>query len=253
MKKYSKVLGLVFLLTAVVMAGQTLYQQGQDPTIATQQNGDDDFPIASYDAAAPAEAKEADLRKLRGRRYDNWGVVNETTKKGGMTINGGIEYPALPVADSDLIIIGEVVEARAYLSNDKSGVYSEFMTRVNETLKQSAPASLALGSVLTIERPGGRVKFPAGGVVKFRIIGQGMPRQGRQYLLFLKHNEERRNYTILTGYELRADKVFPIDGAHASIGNRTWPYDTYKGVDKLSLLSDLQKEISHPSQKAVVY
>jgi hypothetical protein len=253
MKRYIKVLAVIALISVAVVSGRTLYKQEQSVQRETQKNANDDLPIAGYDAGELTESKEHALRKLRGKHYDAWGVINETTKKGGMIIYSEIEYPALPVAQSDFIIIGEVVEAQAYLSNNKSGVYSEFTTRVNEIIKQDNKTFLALDTLIATERPGGRVKFPSGGVVKFRFIGQGMPRQGRQYLFFLKRNEERENYTILTAYELRAGKVFPIDGTVAAIGNKVWPFDTYKGADKLRLLTDLQHEIAHPSQKSVIY
>jgi hypothetical protein len=253
MKRYIKVLAVVALISVAVVSGRTLYKQEQPVQNKTQKNADDDLPIASYDAVEITGSKERVLRKLRGKHYDSWGVINETTRKGGMIIYSEVEYPALPVGQSDLILIGEVVEAQAYLSNNKSGVYSEFTTRVNEIIKQDNNTFLASDSLITTERAGGRVKFPSGGVVKFRFLGQGMPRQGRQYLFFLKHNEERENYTILTAYELRAGKVFPIDGTVAAIGNKVWPFDTYHGADKSLLINDLQNEIAHPSQKMLTY
>jgi len=80
-----------------------------------------------------------------------------------------------------------------------------------------------------------------------------MPHQGRKYLLFLKRNAERQNYTILTGYELRSGKVYPIDGTVAAVGNKKWPFDSYQGADQSRLLSDLHKEIANPTQQGVVY
>lgn len=253
MERYIKLLVAIALISTAVVSSRALYKQEPTTQGETQKNADDDLPIAVDEAVELTDSKQHALRKLRGKHYDSWGVINETTKKGGMIIYSEIEYPALPVAQSDLIIIGEVVAAQAYLSNNKSGVYSEFNTRVNEIIKQDNKTLLASETLITTERPGGRVKFSSGGIAKFRFLGQGMPRQGRQYLFFLKRNEERENYTILTAYEFRAGKVFPIDGTVAAIGNRVWPFDTYRGADQPRLLTDVRNEIARPSQKVVIY
>lgn len=102
-------------------------------------------------------------------------------------------------------------------------------------------------------RAGGRVKYPSGRIAKVKFQGWGMPRQGGRYLLFLKRNVERENFTIVTAYELREGNVYPIDGAAAAVGNKKWPFDSYQGVDQRRLLNDLQKEIANPTQKAVIY
>lgn len=110
------------------------------------------------------------------------------------------------------------------------------------------------GDEITLERAGGRVMFPSGEVAKFKVDGEGMPRQGRRYLFFLKRNAELESFTILRAYELGEDKVYPIDGAVASVSkNARLAADAYKGVAVSRLMSDLKKELANPSQKAVVF
>lgn len=247
---YLKLPLILVVLIAAVFTVKALYV---NPVAFQAQQPEDNsnFPIASFEEAKSSDSKDNPKRKIKGKRYDNWKVVNKTTEQGGLEIVSEVEYPALPVLDSDAIVIGEIVEARAYLSNDLGGVYSVFTTRINQVLKQNSDTAIALGSLITAERPGGRVAFPSGNVAKYHLRGQGMPRQGRVYLLFLKRIED--DYKIITGYELRSGKVSPIDGAVSSVGNKKWPSDIYNGADQAQLLSDLHKEINNPSQKIVVY
>lgn len=245
------ILALAVTALATLLAGQALYSYESSALSAIQQ--DDDFPVATFDAQEPSDPKNKALREKRGKRFDKWGIVSERSQK-GLTITSEIEYPALPVIDSDVVVTGEVTGARAHLSNDKSGVYSEFVARMNEVFKQSDQAPVKPGDEITLERAGGRVMFPSGEVGKFKVDGRGMPRQGRRYLLFLKRNAELESFTILMAYELREDKVYPIDGANASVSkNKRWPSDAYKGADVSRLMSDLQKELANPSQRPVVF
>lgn len=241
------------LVTVTAMAALRSQRQQTAPRHQPQRVEMDDshWPVADYDAAEPSDAKT--VRKNRGKRYDNWNVLDGVSERPGVTITSEVEYPALPVADSDVVLTGEVSEARAYLSNDKRGVYSEFMIRVCEVMKRDLQVPINQEDFVATERAGGRVRYPSGRVAKVKFQGWGMPHQGRKYLLFLKWNSERENFTILTGYELRAGKIYPLDGAVAAVGNKKWPFDSYRGVDQSRLLSDLQKEIANPTQKAVSY
>lgn len=244
----------VIALLAVVASGHVVGQSGQLSKSVAQERGEDAFPVVAIDdTPETADAESKELRKIRGRKYDNWKVVNERTKK-GITIISEVEYPALPVIDSDAVVAGEVTDARAYLSNDKGGVYSELVIRVDEVFKPGGQPPVTVGQVVAGERHGGRVKFPTGEVGKFSIDSRGMPRQGRKYLLFLRRNAEGESYMILTAYELLEGKVYPVDGSVAAVGkNRVWPFDTYKGADRTRLIGDLQKEIANPSQKVKVF
>jgi hypothetical protein len=44
---------------------------------------------------------------------------------------------ALPTHISNAVVIGEVTDAKAYLSEDRTSVYSEFTIRVGEVLKKA--------------------------------------------------------------------------------------------------------------------
>lgn len=253
MNKYVKLYLLVTSVTVAAASEQTPFGLKQAAATGTQESRSDTSPIAEYDSPEPEEPKAKTLRKLRGKRYDNWRVIDGISEALGVVITSEVEYPAMPVLDSDVVLIGEVVKAQAYLSNDRGGVYSEFTTRINEILKQDVRTPLSPGDSVTAERPGGRVRYRSGRIAKVYFQGWGMPQQGQTYLLFLKHDAERDSYTIVTGYELRSGKAYPIDGAVADVGNKKWPFDAYTGADVGHLLRDLKKEIANPKQRAVYF
>ena len=156
--------------------------------------------------------------------------------------------PALPVEKSDAIIIGEVVEAHAFLSEDQTQVYSQFVIRVEDVPKNNGQVLISPQTNIAVERQGGRVRFPSGKVAIANVAHQDMPRVGRRYVLFLTHHSlmsgRYEDFFILTGYELRNDKVFPLD--KVSSGH---PINSYKDRDRESFLNDLALAISNASAK----
>lgn len=208
------------------------------------------WPIVEYDAPEPAEAEERQKRRAKNARYDKDDRVREPGSEPGIwyetVINNDWEMklPALPAQASDSVLIGEVAEARAFLSNDKSGVYSEFTIRVSEVLKNDSP--VAVGESITAERLGGRVKFRSDKVLPVRVMGQGMPRAGRKYVLFLKRIDEEKHYQLLTAYELKGGRVSALDGAKPAGGGSQWKFDKYEGWDEEVFLKTVREAIATP-------
>ena len=154
---------------------------------------------------------------------------------------------ALPTYDSDAVIVGTITSAAAYLSEDKTNVYSEFALQVSQVLK-SPPSGLDPEVALLILRPGGGVRFPSGNVKYFLVSGRGLPHVNKRYLLFLKYDSLDQSFYIVTGYELSGGKVRPLDSVPPG-GSAAHPfasYDKYKGVDESQLLADVADAISHP-------
>lgn len=152
---------------------------------------------------------------------------------------------ALPVDKSHAVIIGEVIGAEAYVSNDKTGVYSEFTVRVGEVLKNKSNVPIVIGNAVDIERPGGRVEFPSGQTALVFTRAQGMPRIGKRYVFFLSHDfplqgHQNNDLYILTGYELRAGRIIPLDEPSGH------PITAYKGRDVASFLEDLRAALAKP-------
>lgn len=206
----------------------------------------DDYlgPVVDYDAdhriSALTSRDERALREARDRRYNReapqpLGQLPPNWEDFSIHNHWQIGLPSLPVVKSDAVVRGHVVDAQAHLSNDKTGVYSEFTIQMDEILKDSSSLPLTSSGLIIAEREGGVVRFQDGRLLRFTIDDQGMPRIGRQYVLFLNRNEQGEDYHILTGYELRESKVFPLD-----IGEQ---FISYKGFDTSDFLNKVRETI----------
>lgn len=238
------------------------YQAGGQFKAQTQQG--DDLPIADYSSALPEDAKERTKRRARNKRYDLPSDVKKedvsrfTLKEDDPAILLPLSSshpktePAIPVADSDAVIIGEVVNAQAYLSNDKTRVYSEFTVRISDVLKGGSDGTLYAGAQIDAERPGGRVRFLSGKILQRGApYGKNMPRVGQRYLLFLKQNDEGQDYSIITGYELRGGRIFPLDRSPQGNAKSSQfaEYEKYTDSDEIVFLNDVRTAIEKGVQK----
>lgn len=174
------------------------------------------FPVVDYEPAQSEDADKRQKRRGKNRRFDGRGMVArpETSGEDQATTRFNdweMQLPPLPAAQSDVVVISEVLDAKAYLSNDKSGVYSEFSLRADEVLMESGEPKITPGGMIVAEREGGRVRFPSGIIELYEIAGQGMPRPGRRYVLFLKATGEEQSYSIVTGYEVLGNRILPLD------------------------------------------
>jgi hypothetical protein len=203
------------------------------------------MPIVNYDdsvidneLSASPELKSPEVRSLRNARYDNKVWVQDLEQRSQVlsTNHWWSGLSALPVVHSDAIVFGEVIGAQAYLSNDKSGVYSEFRIRVDEVLQAHKSVPLATGGIVVGERAGGAVRFQSGHVTQYFYLGQGFPRIGSQYVFFLKMNEFGQDFHILTGYRLGREKVQALDQKDI--------FAQYEGRDRDGFFSDLREAIA---------
>lgn len=217
----------------------------------TQQPKDVDtrkFPVVDYDNPLPTDPNLRAKREAKSRRYNNrYGApITSSTDKIFYSSDWDVGLPALPVKESSHVIIGEVIDAKAYLSEDKTRIYSEFVVRVDSILKNNAVISLTGNSPVVVERLGGRVRFPSGKVISYWVNHQDMPCVGGRYLLFLTNNSPVAgayddSLFILTGYELDAGKAFPLDKTSPE-----HPITKYKGVNETTLLQNLATALAMP-------
>jgi len=222
-----------FLIMGVVLAIALLFSW-QNSLVAGAQDPSDELvlPITDYDVPEPLTAEDKAKRLKRNKRRDH--QSGEAIKEAPYPVeriwsaHWARGVPAIPASQSDLVLIGTVTNSQAYLSADKTGVYSEFEIRVEEILKGVGIAGLNSPSV-SVERFGGAVRFSSGVVQRYLTNGQGMPREGRRYLLFLKTIEGDDDFFVLTGYELR-ERIVPLDGSSQK-GNLALAFDSYKGAD----------------------
>src|SRR5258708_32167306 len=100
-------------------------------------------PIINFSNSKSGHAKW----QAKGRRYDrpkSPPITELPACDDVLPLNAHwwLGIPALPVPQSDAIVIGEVLGGRAYLSNNRSVVYSEFPVLVEDVLKNCSPTPL---------------------------------------------------------------------------------------------------------------
>lgn len=253
MQTYKKTIFVLLVAAAITSISAIAALRGQNGnTVRSRMQKFDkaefesQFPIADYNAPEPIDKAKRAKRQAKNRKYDKFPTPISETADGVSTFDWATRLPALPVNESEAVVVGQVVEAQAYLSNDKSMVYSEFVLNVDEVLMNKGQTPLAVGDLVAVERDGGRVHFPTGRITSWSVSGQGMPRVGRRYVFFLTHEfplfgHKEESFYLLTGYELQANHVLPLDNP----GGGTHPLAvTYKGADKETFLNDLRAAIT---------
>jgi len=227
-------LGLATLFVVQRLKGQeqtasttSLTKRAKKPVDVTK------FPIADFSDTGPTDAK----RKERGKKRDNskWGVHPDDPSDSNVLVDTvDPNLPGLPVEKAAGVITGVVSDAKAYLSNDKSGVYSSFSVIIEDVLKN--PGRLAAGQTIEIEREGGRVRFPSGRLHLYTVAEQDMPHTGSRYVFFLAKTEDHSVFEVITGYEIRGDGIYSLDDL---------PHTrSYDGTSAAIFLQELRKQLT---------
>ena len=205
------------------------------PTPLTDTRDLTGYGIVDLDGARKASADQDERRKRINSKYDGeeWVLAKiNGANVGGIGRTQDLEPPPLlPCAASDLIVIGRVGKAEAFLSNDRKGVYTEFTIRVSETFKTSGEAVEAV----VADRMGGVVRYPNGQRVVYASSERLLPSVGSDYLFFLAKRANASNFSILASYQLLNGKANPLED-RARDGN--------SGVrEQTTLLNDLRTGI----------
>jgi hypothetical protein len=201
-------------------------------TSPTPTKPDQSLKPSRYSAALPRGefqdnqtelAPDQDRRQLRESRYK--GAYPEIKDPADSNPTGPKEtiyvikdyanqVDPLPVSRSAAVVIGTILSGKAFVSKDRTYVYSDFQARVDEVLKQDPQANLVVGGRMVVSRGGGTIHFPSGHVKDYVNHGEGMPAIGSQYLFFLvKPAIPEPEYEVIIGgaYELRNGRVHPLD------------------------------------------
>ncbi len=153
-----------------------------------------------------------------------------------------IGLSALPVEQSDIVVLGDIVSREAHLSDDRTGIYSEFTVQIGEVLKDET-GLLDGGSLLSVNRRGGGVRFASGKIQKYGYFRQGMPQTGSRYVLFLQKSAQG-DLLILTGYELSGVCVTPLDEGENEDRRSDLPFAKYRGAGHATFLEELRTAIA---------
>lgn len=228
---------LLLTIIAFFFAGISFQGQSQKKPVKTSLKAERILPIVDFD---DPEQNSAELvrQRTKASRYDrkNSQPIEESSNVTSRVLNNHWSegMSPLPVSESDVVLIGSVLSAKAYLSNDKTGVYSEFRVQADEVLKSEQ--SIQAGDTISVERYGGAVRFRSGYIQRYEVSGQGMPQLGQRYLFFLKRLDNEPSFKIMTGYALLGPTVMPLDGSIVEEGSQEYPFDKYQGLETSTLL-----------------
>ena len=229
------VVSIMVLSVTVFQDGKGLATAQQPPRQTNTEISEltDRYPVAPFDEAEPSDPVKRAKLKQRKQRYDKDAPFTQPGPDDGEVAflpEWQFDFPALPVAKSDVIVIGEVLNAEAHRSENKQNVFSNFEVRVDEVLKGT---NLSAGNVINVQRIGGFVNYPNGQKVLFRLAGNGMPAVGYRYAFFLNVLDD--DYRILTGYELGPQGVMPLDYSRQ--------FEDHKGQNEADFLKALRAAI----------
>jgi len=209
-----------------------------------QQRGQEDlkqhFPLVNYPEDEPSDPAERVRRQKKARKYNvKTRVVGPELVQTAEGYHWPAGFPTLPVAASDVIIVGKISKAAAHLSEDQNSVYSELTVDVETVLKNAT--NVTLPNSVVVERKGGRVRYPSGHESWFFVIGQGLPELGHTYVLFLTTPDGDDSFNIVTGYDLQNGVVEPLDYSPGVVH-----FERYSGVGASALINDIRSELSKP-------
>lgn len=254
---------LLALFGLLLIAVNVRSQQGQanipiGKAQATEKELDDEAtPIVNFEDSGTVKVDKNSPRGIKNARYNKYRVVvsQPPPNAGEVGLYSDPKTPIsdLPVDESALIVEGIVTNSEAFLSEDKSGVYSEFSVRVSRVLKVNPDLSVRTNDTIITERFGGRVRYPSGKIVRYKNADEGSPVKGEKYLFFLKEVDQN-SYKILTAYELRGNKVFALDGSRTIIrGPGRTIFQKHDGEGWELFIAEVESAIqSSKSQKSLM-
>jgi len=198
------------------------------------------FPIASFDEPLPTEAQTRAAREVKNKRFNSVAkAISESSTQIFTVMDWDVGLPAFPIERSSAVVIGRVIDAKAYLSDDKTAIYSEFKVQIDSVLKNDERCPIQPERSLIVGREGGRVRLPSGKIVVSWINHQNMPTMGGKYAFFLTHELPRggdggNDFYIVTAYELANGNVVPMDDIPSG-----HPIAAIKGRSESSFVKDL--------------
>ena len=237
--------GLIFGFVAIAVLtgvagpgwGQELATSAGDRETRARFFGE--FAIVDYDAI-PKNAEANELRRLKNQRYDNknWVLDEPDYETEWIKRHLTLQPPSVfPVDESDVIVTGLVTTGSAHLSNDKTGVYSEYGVRIEHVLKNSSAQEMRPGSIVTVDRDGGAVRYANGQKVAYMLAGKKLPSVGALYVFFLLDGKKNPNFEIVTLYKLTVDSVVPVDAGS---------FEELKGMGKTDFIKVVQQRLEKP-------
>ncbi len=229
----------VILLLLVTMGWSLASTQTKDVPDAkyTPSKHSGQPPAGEFDAGvkSPPDDPPHRAREMRGKGF--YKEIRDPGKlvRGAVETNhvrfidavriGGQSSTPLPVSDADLIVLGTITSARAFVSRDHTYIYSDYTVTVDEVLKPDG--NVSPNGTIVMSRPGGSIHFPSGHVTTYMISGQGFLSVGSRYILFvLDSDKAAHDYEIETALQLKDGITLPTDDATGLSGINGLPQDS---------------------------
>jgi hypothetical protein len=239
-------LALTLGLSLTVWSGSANQHVSPQEANKQEKTPQDDVPVLDLKQAEKDGSDQLKGRKRGQRLYQDRQIAELPAGVGPLPSSAHfwLHMPALPIEQSNAIVLGKIVDRRAVLLEDRRGIYSEFSVKITEIFKDDL-GGLFIDQVITVARPGGAVLFPSGKIQTYTISSMGFPQQDKVYALFLKR-DAGGDYSILTGYEVIGDVVEPLDGRRDLPKNQPYnQFDVFRGSNLESFRDALQKAIQH--------
>ena len=247
----------LFIGSLVALAGRSQDNKQNprkvDDGSLAKQVDDEATPIVDLQNPDTSDRVDKNNRRIKNARHDNSGPDKSRPLPKAGDVVGYPEWRAgfsdLPVASSNLIVEAVVSESHAFLSNDKTDVYSEFTLLISKPPRFTTGLGVNVNDRIVGERYGGKIKYPSGLTTRWRIARQAAPIIGKRYLFFLAKVDED-TYKILTAYEIQGDTVSPLDGSRTEPGGRQGAsiFDKHTGENLDSFMAEVDMEINNTKE-----
>jgi hypothetical protein len=198
--------------------------------------------IGEFQPQQQEPAADYTRRQIREQRYSASSlrrrIVDPGSPVGGLaesshlrfinsvTIGPSPDSRGIPASVATAVVTGTILSGKCFLNSDQKFVYTDYLLKIDQVLKQDPMPNFKVGAQITVSRPGGAVRFPSGHVKNFLYPGQGFPAIGSQYILFLwKAIPNLPEYEILSdsGYELKSGRVYPLDDCNLEYEDMSSP------------------------------
>jgi hypothetical protein len=237
--------GLIGILLSSLKTANTQSSNKTENIRQVTNKSDENFLLVSLGVHKQIENTD-EIRKKKNEKFDKWSWIRQTVSAdatSSLLINDWqVGLPALPVTKSDVVVIGTVNSGEAFLSNDETGIYSEFSVATVDLLKNNQNNLISVGEVISVQRAGGRILYPSGKILKYSVSGQEMPQLNGKYVFFLTYDKQRQTYYIVTAYEISDGKITALDGRGRSKVSG-FKFSEYDGIDEQQFISELKNAI----------
>lgn len=117
--------------------------------------------------------------------------------------------PAIPVRESDAVVVATVTALQPYFSSDHAHLYTEFSLSVDEQIKD-IPGRAETGETIPIVIGGGKIRLADGRVIEEQAAFTNYSiAVGSRYLLFLSYNISGQYFTVVKSWELKNGGIIP--------------------------------------------